>query len=87
MLKPFKELLQNGVVQWQPAYSVPDNRKSSEQNRFYTFETGLTDKGYRLIWILSTAKAWQDQKARERRLAKAEAGLAVLAGKLNRHNL
>ncbi len=87
MLKPFYLLLQNGEVQWKVAFSVPDNRKPSRQNCFYTFEDGLTQKGYRLIWILSTAKACQDQRTRERRLAKAEKKLAELAGKLNRYNL
>ena len=87
MLKPFKEQLQNGVVQWQLAYSVQDNRKPSRQNCFYTFETESTEKGYRLIWVLSTSKARQDQKTRERRLAKAEANLTEIAGKLNQYNL
>ena len=87
MLRPFKEQLQNSEVQWQLAYSVQDNRKPSWQNHFYTFETEPTEKGYRLIWILSTSKALQDQKTRERRLAKAEAESAELARKLNRYNL
>jgi transposase len=87
LLKSFSQQLENGVAKWLPAYSVPDNRKPSSQHCFYTFEAGPTEKDYRLIWILSTAKAEQDQKTRERRLAKAEAGLAELAGKLNRYKL
>jgi len=87
MLKQFSQQLENGGVKWQPAYSVPDNRKPSMQHSFYTFEAGPTEKGYRLIQVLSTAKAHQDQKTRERRLAKAEAGLAELSGKLNRYKL
>lgn len=87
MLKTFSQQLENGVVKWLPAYSVSDNRKPARQHSFYTFEAGPTEKGYRLIWILSTAKAEQDQKARERRLTKAETGLAELAGKLNRYKL
>jgi len=87
ILKPFSQQLENGDVEWLPAYSVPDNRKPSRQHSFYTFEARPMEKGYRLIWILSTAKAEQDQKTRERRLTKAEASLAVLAGKLNRYKL
>lgn len=87
MLKSFSQQLENGEVKWQAAYGVPDNRHPSRQHRFYTFEAGPTPKGYRLIWILSTAKAEQDQKTRERRLADAEAELAILAGKLNRYKL
>ncbi|MFO7838414.1 MAG: DUF4277 domain-containing protein, partial [Desulfosalsimonadaceae bacterium] len=71
----------------QLAYSVQDNRKPSKQHSFYTFEAGPTEKGYRLLRVLSTAKAEQDQKNRERRLDKAETDLAELAGKLNRYKL
>lgn len=87
LLKPFREQLQNGNVQWQPGYSVKDNRKICEQTHYYTFEAAPTEKGYRLIWILSTAKAHQDQKTRERRLSKAEEKLVELSGKLNRYKL
>lgn len=87
MLKPFQNQLENGEVEWELAYSVQDNRRPSEQHTFYTFETDTTEKGYRLIWILSTAKAEQDLKTRERRLDKAEAELNILADKLNRYKL
>ena len=87
LLKPFSKQLEDGEVRWQPAYSVADNRHPSRQHDFYTFEGGPTPKGYRLIWILSTAKAEQDQKTRERRLANAQTALADLAGKLNRYKL
>ena len=87
MLKPFEQQLENGEVKWDLVYSVQDNRKPAKQHCFYTFEAELTEKGYRLIWILSTAKAEQDQKTRERRLAKAESNLAELVGKLNRYKL
>ena len=87
ILKPFQGHLEKGAVDWQLAYSVQDNRKTSKQQSFYTFEAAPTDKGYRLIWVLSTAKAEQDQKTRKRRLDKAEAELAELNGKLNRYKL
>jgi len=87
LLKPFSKQLDVGEVKWQPAYSAADNRHPSRQHDFYTFEAGPTPKGYRLIWIRSTAKAEQDQKNRERRLANAETELADLAGKLNRYKL
>lgn len=87
MLKPFQQQLENGEVTWELAYSVQDNRKPSNQHCFYTFEDQRTEKGYRLIWILSTAKIEQDQKTRERRLSKAEEKLAEIAEKLNRYKL
>lgn len=87
ILKPFKQQLENGGVQWEPACSVPDNREPSKRNCFSTFESSPTEKGYRLIWILSSAKALQDKKTRDRRLAKAENNLTEIAGKLNRYKL
>ena len=87
ILKPFQQQLRNGDVHWQLAYSIQDNRKPSKQNCFFTFEAEPTEKGYRLIWIFSTANALQDQKTRERRIAKAEDNLAELDGKLNRYKL
>lgn len=85
ILDPFQQQLENGAVRWDPAYSVQNNRKPSEKNHFHTFEAGPTEKGYRLIWVLSTAKAEQDRKTRERRLAKAENNPNEIAGKLNRY--
>ena len=87
MLRPFKQQLENGEVQWQPAYSVQDNRKPSRQNDFSAYEADPTEKGYRLIWVLSSSKTRQDKKTRERRLAKAENNLTEIAGKLNRCKL
>lgn len=87
ILKPFKKHMENDEVQWQLAYSIQDNRKPSEQTHYFTFEAEPTEKGYRLIWILSTAKALQDQKTRERRLGKAEANLEQIATKINRYTL
>lgn len=87
MLKPFQQRLENGEVTWELAYSVQDNRKPSNQHYFYTFEDQRTEKGYRLIWVLSTAKIEQDQNTRERRLSKAEERLTEIAEKLNRYKL
>jgi len=87
ILEPFYKLLQNGEVNWQYAYYVADNRKPSEQNDYYTFEAAPTDKGYRMIWVYSTAKARQDKKTRELRLGKAEDKLTKIAEKLNCYKL
>ncbi len=87
ILKPFTQQLQDGLVEWQLAYSVQDNRKPSSENEFFTFQSGITEKGYRLIWVLSTSKLYQDRKSRERRLSEAEAELASLDKRLNLYSL
>ncbi len=87
ILQPFRQLLQDGDVKWQMAYSTQDNRKPSSNNDFFTFESHPTEKGYRLIWVLSSTKLRLDQKTRERQLSEAEAELADLGGRLNRYSL
>ena len=87
ILKPFYKELENGQVQWQFAYSTPSNRKPSQETQYYTYETQPTEKGYRLIWVLSSTKKELDRKTRERQIAKAEANLKDLDGRLNRYQL
>jgi transposase len=87
ILNPFYHQLKNGQVQWQLAYSTQDNRKPSRKTDYSTFETPPTEKGYRLIWVLSSAKAEMDRKTRQRRIAKAEANLKDLTTRLNRYRL
>lgn len=87
ILKPFTQQLKDGAVEWQLAYSIQDNRNPSSKNEFFTFESGVTEKGHRLIWVLSTSKLRQDQNSRERRLSEAEAELASLEKRLNRYKL
>lgn len=87
LLKPFQKLLEDGRVQWQKAYSVPDNRKPSQKTDYHTFETQATEQGFRLIWVLSSAKAKIDRKTRQARIAKAEADLEELTTRINRYRL
>jgi len=60
---------------------------SSKQNDFHTFEAAATEQGYRLIRVLSSAKAALNRKTRQRRLAKAEQELTDLRPRLNRYKL
>lgn len=87
ILKPFAAQLEAGQVQWTYAYSIQNNRKPSRQDDFHTFEAAATEQGYRLIWVLSSAKAALDRKTRQRRLAKAEKALTDLRPRLNRYKL
>jgi transposase len=87
ILKPFRQQLTDGQVHWEFAYSTKDNRKPSRKTHYHTYEPEPTDKGYRLIWVLSSAKAQQDRKTRDRRIAKAEAKLEDLTSRLNRYQL
>ena len=87
ILKPFRQQLIDGQVHWEFAYSTKDNRKLSRKTYYYTYEPEPTEKGYRLIWVLSSSKAQQDRKTRDRRIAKAEAKLEDLTSRLNRYQL
>jgi transposase len=87
ILKPFRQQLIDGRVHWEFAYSTKDNRKPSRKTHYHTYEPEPTEKGYRLIWVLSSSKAQQDRKTRDRRIAKAEAKLEDLTSRLNRYQL
>ena len=87
ILKPFYKLLQNGDIDWNFAYSVPDNRQPSKKNTFYTYEITSSNDRYRLVWILSTSKARLDYKVREKKILKAETELAELSNKINKYKL
>ncbi len=69
------------------ACSTQNNCNPSLKNDYFIFESYSTEKGYRLIWVLSSSKLRQDQKARERWFSEAEEELADLGTGLNRYNL
>lgn len=87
ILKPFLQQLEQGEVQWTYAYSIKKNRNPCQKAHFHTFEAPRTEKGWRLIWVLSSDKAILDEKTRQRRLEKAEQALTDLLPKLNRYKL
>jgi len=86
-VKRFHEHIRTQEVQWKDAYSVESSRKKGDFIVYRTYEGGLSQDGYRLIWVHSSAKEAQDRSRRNHLLNKVETALQALAPKLNRYKL
>ena len=69
------------------AYEVESSRKKGKVNIFKTYETAMTKKGFRIIWVHSSAKREDDQIRRQKKIDKAIAALEKLSPKLNAYHL
>jgi len=86
--RDFLERVREGEnIQWQHGYKKPNSRKKTENITYLIHEGESFRDGYRLLWVYSSAKAAQEEKARKSRLDKAEKKLAEMADKLNTYNL
>ena len=86
-VKAFYEILTTGLIEWEYAYDTPNSRKKSELITYKTYEGEYSKKGYRIIWVHSSAKEVQDKKRRDHKIAKIEAELTELSSKLNQYQL
>ena len=86
-VKQFYEFLKTNSIKWQYAYETPNSRKKSETIVYQTFEGEPSKKGYRIIWVHSSAKEKQDKSRRDNRITKADLQLTELAPRLNQYNL
>ena len=86
--KRFRAKLKEEPARWRKLLERPPRRLGDPPD-VYSSCAGpdLTDDGYRLIWIKSSAKAERDAATRERHLAEARRELLELSGKLNRSKL
>jgi len=87
-VKGFLDRVREGEdIQWQHSYQKPNSRKKTENITYRIHEGENCRDGYRMLWVYSSTKAYQEQKAREAKLKKAEVELDKIAGKLNTYNL
>ena len=87
--KEFRQQLRRHPARWKKFHSIPNKRDSSAPpDQFYTCSySKLTQEGFRLIWVRSSAKAWQDEAGRIRILDQTLAELSALNQRLNRRQL
>lgn len=83
----FYRTIHETAIHWQDAYSKESSRKKGDMIHFKTFEKQRTKEGFRLIWVHSTAKEYQDRRRREEKIKKIESELVELSRKLNRYQL
>ena len=87
-VKGFLDRVREGEdVQWQHRYQKSNSRKKTEKITYRIYEGERCRDGYRILWVYSSTKAHQQQKARETQLKKAKVELDKIAGKLNTYNL
>jgi len=87
-VKGFLDRVREGEdIQWQHSYQKSNSRKKTENITYRIHEGESCRDGYRMLWVYSSTKAYQEQKARETQLKKAEVELDKIAEKLNTYNL
>ncbi len=82
----FRARLRSQGIRWQPILRVSNHRRKDGPPDVYSSCAGTytTADGYRTIWVRSSQKAAEDARARERRLAQAQAALREFQDKLPR---
>ena len=86
-VKSFPDYLENNIVEWQEAMTVPDSRKKGRFITYKIFEHQEDSAKYRVIWVHSSAKKNQDKGRRDHAIIKVENELAELSKKLNKRKL
>ena len=86
-VKQFLKQLKGSDIPWQDAYEVESSRKKGKANIFKTYEADRTKKGFRIIWVHSSAKQENDQIRRQKKIDNAMAALERLSPKLNAYHL
>ena len=70
-VKRFYQHLKENDVEWEHAFDVESSRKKGKLNVFKTHEAEPTKKGYRIIFVRSSAKQEDDAKKRQKKIDKA----------------
>ena len=85
-VKQFLKQLKSSHIPWKDAYEVEGSRKKGKVNIFKTYEADRTKKGFRIIWVHSSAKQEDDQLRRQKKIDKAILALEELSPKLNAYH-
>lgn len=86
--KAFIRQVEEGFdVPWEARWQRPNGKKTDKGSLFQLYEPPELDRGYRTIWIHSSAKASSMGKKRNKALEKAETSLRELSPKLNHYQL
>ncbi len=86
-IKRFKNGLKNKTVTWKKAFEIKSVRKKGRKNIYRTHELKPDKKGFRTIFVHSSAKQEDDSAKRQKKIEKALRELEVLAPRLNAYHL
>ena len=86
-VKQFKKHLKKKDIQWEKAFEIESSRKKGKSNSYKTYELKPDKKGFRTIFVLSSSKRQEDERKRQKSIAKALSELEALSPKLNAYHL
>jgi transposase len=87
-IEKFQQLIQTNSPQWQEALRLPNTHdKNGPPRLFWTYESPfLSSEGFRIIWVKSSEKQFNDEKQRTGRIERTQDSLTVLADKAHRNH-
>ncbi len=86
-VKLFYQYLKKNDAEWKHAFVTESSRKKNKLNIYKTYEAEPTQKGYRIIFVHSSAKQDDDKGRRQKKIDKAVSQLEALVPKLTAYHL
>lgn len=83
----FQQWIQTDNPQWQEALRLPNTHdKDGPPRMFWTYDSPfLSSEGFRIIWVKSSAKQFEDDQRRTQRIERSQEALAELSTKVHRN--
>lgn len=83
----FRQWIQTNNPQWQEALRLPNTHdKDGAPRMFWTYDSPfLSSEGFRIIWIKSSAKQFEDDQRRTQRIERTQEALTELSIKAHRN--
>jgi transposase len=83
----FRQWIQTNNTQWQEALRLPNTHdKDGDPRMFWTYDSPfLSSEGFRIIWIKSSAKQFEDDQRRTERIERTQEALTELSAKAHRN--
>lgn len=84
----FNQWIQTNNPQWQEALQLPNTHdKDGPPRLFWTYDSPfLSSEGFRIIWVKSSEKQFDDEKRRAGQIERTQDALTVLAAKAHRNH-
>lgn len=84
----FQQWIQTNNPQWQEALRLPNTHdKNGPPRMFWTYDSPfLSSEGFRIIWIKSSVKQFEDEQRRTQRIERTQEALEELSDKAHRNH-
>jgi transposase len=84
----FQQWIQTNNPQWQDALCLPNTHdKDGPPRQFWTYNSPfLSAEGFRIIWVKSSTKQFEDEQSRMGRIERTQDALTLLAAKAHRNH-